>query len=65
MLLGDEMNMQQLREIAKELYVKPGSLKKMELVRAVQSAEGNEACFGTGRAEQCGQHDCLWKEDCI
>ena len=59
------MNMLQIREIAKERGVKPGSLKKIELVQAVQSAEGNEACFGTGRADQCGQDDCLWKEDCI
>lgn len=59
------MNMQQIREIAKGHGIRPGSLKKTELVRAVQSAEGNEACFGAGRAEQCGQHDCLWKEDCI
>ncbi len=58
------MNMQQIRKIAKEHGVK-GSLKKMELIQAVQSAEGNKACFGTGMADQCGQHDCLWKEDCI
>ena len=59
------MNMLQIREIAKEIGIKPGSLKKMELVQAVQSAEGNEACFGSGRVDQCGQDDCLWKEDCI
>ena len=59
------MNMQQIREIAKERGVKSGSLKKKELVQAVQSAEGNDACFGTGRAEQCRQDNCLWKEDCI
>ncbi len=59
------MNMQQIKEIAKSRGVKSGSLKKNELVQAVQSAEGNEACFGTGKAELCGQEDCLWKEDCI
>jgi len=58
------MNMQQIREIAKEHGVKPGSLKKIELVQAVQAAEGNEACFGTGKTAQCEQHDCLWKVDC-
>jgi hypothetical protein len=58
------MNMQQLREIAKEHGVKPGSLKKIELVQAVQVAEGNEACFGTGKAAHCGQEECLWKVDC-
>ena len=58
------MNMQQIREIAKAHGVKSGSLKKVELVQAVQAAEGNEACFGTGKAVQCGQHECLWKHDC-
>ena len=59
------MNMQQLKEIAKERGIKPGSLKKAELIHAIQSAEGNETCFGTGKAEDCGQDNCLWKEDCI
>jgi hypothetical protein len=59
------MNMQQIKEIAKKLGVKSGSLKKMELVQAIQSAEGNETCFGTGKAAHCGQDSCLWKEDCF
>jgi hypothetical protein len=59
------MNMQQIKEIAKKLGVKSGSLKKMELVQAIQSAEGNETCFGTGKVAHCGQDSCLWKEDCF
>jgi hypothetical protein len=58
------MNMQEIKSIAKERGVAPGSMKKVELVRTIQSAEGNEACFGTGISSQCGQMSCLWKEDC-
>lgn len=58
------MNMQEIRSIARELGVKAGTMKKMELVQAIQQAEGNEACFGTGRSAACGQTTCLWKDDC-
>jgi len=58
------MNMQEIRGIAKDRGVKSGNLKKVELVQAVQAAEGNEQCFGTGKAAECGQEECLWKADC-
>lgn len=58
------MNMQQVKEIAKQRGVKAGTMKKAELVRAIQSDEGNEACYRTGRAESCGQDSCLWRDDC-
>ncbi len=58
------MNMQEIKSIAKKLGVKSGVMKKAELVKAIQSAEGNEACFDTGRSGECGQMACLWKEDC-
>jgi len=58
------MNMQEIKSIAKVKGVKAGTLKKAELVQAIQMAEGNEACFGTGRSATCGQMECLWKDDC-
>jgi hypothetical protein len=58
------MNMQEIKSIAKDRGVKVGSMKKVELVQAIQRAEGNEACFGTGRSAECGQATCLWKDDC-
>lgn len=58
------MNVQEIKSIAKARGVKAGTMKKLELVRAIQQAEGNEACFGTGRSLQCGQDRCLWKDDC-
>jgi hypothetical protein len=58
------MNMQQVKEIAKERGVKSNNLKKVELIQAIQRVEGNEACYGTGRSAACDQAACLWKEDC-
>jgi hypothetical protein len=58
------MNVQEIKTIAKEKGVKAGTMKKMELVQAIQMAEGNEPCFGTGRSASCGQAACLWKDDC-
>lgn len=58
------MNMQEIRTIAKERGVKSSNLKKAELVQALQSSEGNEPCFGSGKAADCRQMECLWKADC-
>ncbi len=58
------MNMTQIKAIAKERGVKPGSMKKAELVRSIQQAEGNNPCFATQQAGGCGQVECLWRDDC-
>lgn len=58
------MKLQEIKEIAKKLNVKAGTMKKVDLVRAIQSAEGNLPCFGTGAASSCGQDGCLWRDDC-
>lgn len=59
------MNLLQIKAIAKKQGVKSAKMKKNELVRAIQSAEGNEPCYETGKAAICGQLTCLWKDDCI
>ncbi len=58
------MNMTEIKKVAVEQGVKPGKMKKTELVRAIQEAEGNPQCFLTGFANACGQADCLWRPDC-
>ncbi len=58
------MRVDEIREIAKKRGLKPGKLKKAELVRTIQNAEGNTACYETGKAGACGQEHCLWREDC-
>lgn len=58
------MKLDEIREIAKRHDIKAGRLNKTDLVRAIQGAEHNMACFGTGRAGTCGQDACLWRQDC-
>ncbi len=58
------MNMQQIKELANARGLKIGKMKKGEIIRAIQADEGNPPCFATGKAAECGQHNCLWREDC-
>jgi hypothetical protein len=58
------MKLEEIKELAKQHNIKTGKMKKAELVRAIQEAEKNEACFETGSANECGQETCAWREDC-
>ncbi len=58
------MKMTELRKKAKELGIKPGKLKKADLVHAIQAAEGNPQCFTTA-VDYCDQSDCAYREDCF
>jgi len=59
------MKIQDIREIAKKNGVKSGKLDKTGLIRAIQKAEGNNACFATPYVRECNQINCLWREDCV
>ncbi len=59
------MTLKEVKEIAKRKNVKVGNMKKENIIRAIQKAEGNFACFGTAVAGICDQADCLWREDCL
>lgn len=58
------MKMQEVKEIAKNRGVKAGTMKKAELIKNMQRAEGNADCYDTGNAAECGQDECLWRDDC-
>jgi hypothetical protein len=58
------MKLPEIRKKAKALGVEAGKMKKGELIRAIQKAEGNTACFEHGDAS-CPYLDCCWREDCI
>ena len=59
------MTMQEIREIAKSKNLATGKLKKAELIRNIQKAEGYSGCFATSCVNECNQIDCLWGEDCM
>ncbi|NOQ67409.1 MAG: SAP domain-containing protein [Desulfobacterales bacterium] len=44
--------------------IQAGKMKKTDLVRTIQMAEGNSPCFQTG-ATSCDQENCCWRSDCI
>jgi len=59
------MKIQDIREIAKKNGVRVGKLNKIELIRAIQKAEGNSDCFAAPYVRECNQMNCLWREDCM
>ncbi len=58
------MNVSDVKKIAKGMGIKISGLKKADLIRAIQVAEGNIPCFKTGM-QHCDQTNCFWKEDCL
>jgi hypothetical protein len=59
------MKMQSIRTIAKAKGVKVGRQNKIEFIRSIQRAEGNNDCYATRYVHECNQINCLWKEDCL
>lgn len=59
------MKLQEIKPIAKSKGVKSGNLKKPELIRLIQKAEGNFDCYGSATFGYCDQMNCLWREDCL
>jgi hypothetical protein len=59
------VKLEQVRNIAKSHSIKPSHLSKTELIKAIQTDEGNFACFATAYDGECDQENCLWREDCF
>lgn len=58
------MTMKDIREKARVLKVANYSrMRKDDLIKAIQMAEGNSACYKT--IPDCRQADCCWMEDCL
>ncbi|HUU04587.1 MAG TPA: SAP domain-containing protein [Patescibacteria group bacterium] len=58
------MKLTQIRKYAGEKGVNSGKMKKVELIRAIQAAEGNPTCYGGERKSYCPEKKCLWEIDC-
>lgn len=59
------MKMEEVRCIAKSLSIKPQHLSKTELIKSIQTGEGNFDCFATASSGECDQVGCRWREDCF
>ena len=60
-----KMLLQDIVAIAKKIGVDAGDLDRLELVRAIQRAEGYSDCFMTDQVRNCGQMNCLWYQECV
>ena len=58
------MKMQEIKKRAKLLGLKSGKKRKADLIRIIQTAEGNFSCFQTA-SEACDQSECCWRDDCL
>lgn len=58
------MKLEEIKEIAQLYSIKVSKMKKADLVRAIQRAEGNEQCFEAGKSASCGQNGCSWRNIC-
>lgn len=59
------MTVKEIKQIAKQRKMTQLPSKKNDLIRAIQTHEGNNACFATNYSGNCGQDGCSWKADCV
>jgi hypothetical protein len=58
------MKVPKIKAKARKLGVTPGKMKKTELIHAIQTAEGYNACFGHSNGF-CDNGDCCFMPDCL
>lgn len=60
------MKVNEIREKARALGIGgTARLRKGDLIRRIQRAEGNFDCFGSAGRFHCPQADCCWRADCL
>ncbi|MGE5467614.1 MAG: SAP domain-containing protein [Ignavibacteria bacterium] len=59
------MDKSRLSDIAKQYLVFDDGQGEVQLVRRIQQARGEHACFATAEVRNCNQLECLWREDCL
>ncbi|MFH0810048.1 MAG: SAP domain-containing protein [Pseudomonadota bacterium] len=58
------MKMSEIMAKAKDLNIKSFGLKRDELIRGIQRAEGNFDCFGSA-SDYCDQDECTFRVLCL
>ncbi|HHH48612.1 MAG TPA: SAP domain-containing protein [Gammaproteobacteria bacterium] len=59
------MNLTKIRSLARDAGVKPGKMRKADLIRSIQRSEGYFDCFASAIDGECDQRACVWREDCF
>jgi hypothetical protein len=63
-MLERPMSMNDIKDKAKNHGIDGSKMKKVELIHALQKAEGFSACYGTTNG-MCPQMECCWRWDCL
>lgn len=63
-VIRKSMSMPEIKIKAKALGIRPGKMKKTELIHAIQETEGCTPCFGRSGGE-CPNTDCCFMPDCL
>lgn len=59
------MTVKDIKTKAKQMGIQlAGKMKKADMIRTIQVAEGNSPCFQTG-VTSCDQENCCWRSDCM
>ncbi len=58
------MAMPEIRAKARQLGIRPARMKKADLIRTIQTTEGNTPCFGSSGGH-CAYADCCFIGDCL
>lgn len=59
------MKLEAIRTFAKAQGLSTARRSKSELIKSIQSAEGNFSCYATATRAICDQGSCLWRDDCF
>lgn len=57
------MKITEIKSMAKNMGFNPAGMKKSELIRNIQTREGNQACYRMD-TDNCDQYNCCWRQDC-
>ncbi len=58
------MNIAEIKTRAKGLGLQIGRMRKADLIRTIQTKEGNFPCFETAK-DYCSQKACCWRQACL
>ncbi len=64
MTRGRAMKMDGVRLRAKKMGIKTFRRKKMDIIRDIQTQEGNTTCYQDKTIDYCDQFHCCWRDDC-
>ncbi len=66
------MNLHELHQLAEKVgvfdtdaYAAYGFVSEPKLIRAIQRAQGKEACFRTEKRYLCKNQSCEWRKECL